>query len=82
MPRRARKTRSFSLDPDVLSEIDRTKGEASASERVNQLLKYALETERKAALQQEAADFFAAPSNNREERHAFQTAGVRTWTRE
>jgi hypothetical protein len=41
-----RKTRTFSLDPDILSEVERTKGQASASERVNHLLKYALELER------------------------------------
>lgn len=52
-----RKTRSFSLDPKLLSEVERTRGDISASERVNQLLSYALEMERKAALYAEAADF-------------------------
>jgi hypothetical protein len=55
-----RKTRSFSLDQDVLTEVERTKGQASASERVNHLLKYALEMERKASLYQEAAYFFSS----------------------
>ena len=77
-----RKTRSFSLDPDVLTEVERTKGEASASERVNQLLKYALEMERKASLYQEAADFFSSAPDDREERRAFQKANLRTWARE
>ena len=77
-----RKTRSFSLDPDVLSEVERTKGRASASQRVNHLLKYALEMERKASLYQEAAQFFATASDQREERRAFQKAGLRTWARE
>lgn len=45
-----RKTRSFSLDPEVLSEVQRTKGSSSASERVNHLLKYALDLEHKAKL--------------------------------
>ena len=77
-----RKTRSFSLDPDVLTEVERTKGQASASERVNYLLKYALEMERKASLYQEAADFFSSAPDDREERRAFQKANLRTWARE
>lgn len=77
-----RKTRSFSLDPDVLDQVERTKGQASASERVNHLLKYALEMERKANLYQEAAQFFNTAADDREERRAFQKANLRTWSRE
>ncbi len=79
-----RKTRSFSLDPELLSAIERTKGSASASERVNQLLKYALETERKASLYQEAAQFFssAPPLDDRAERRAFQKAELKSWSRQ
>ena len=77
-----RKTRTFSLDPDVLSEVERTKGQASASERVNHLLKYALEMERKASLYQEAAQFFSAAIDDREERRAFQRANLKTWVRQ
>ena len=77
-----RKTRSFSLDPDVLSEVERTKGRASASERVNHLLKYALDMERKANLYQEAATFFSVAANDREERRAFQKANARSWARD
>lgn len=78
----ARKTRSFSLDPDVLAELDRTKGDNSASERVNQLLKLALETERKADLWREAEEFFNNAPDDRQQRHAFQKASLRTLTRE
>jgi hypothetical protein len=77
-----RKTRSFSLDQEVLSEVERTKGEVSASERVNQLLKYALETERKASLSQEAAKFFGSEPDDRPERRAFQKAGLKSWSRQ
>jgi hypothetical protein len=77
-----KKTRSFSLDPQVLSEVNRTKGQASASERVNHLLKYALDMERKANLCQEAAQFFGTAPDDREERRAFQKASVATWARE
>jgi len=76
-----RRTRSFSLDPEVLSEVHRTKGRGSASERVNHLLKSALEMERKASLSREAAQFFATLPDDREERRAFQKANLRTWTR-
>jgi hypothetical protein len=76
-----RKTRSFSLDPEVLSEVERTKGRVSASERVNQLLKYALEMERRAKLYEESAQFFSAAPSDREERRAYQKANVRTWAR-
>jgi hypothetical protein len=75
-----RKTQSFSLDPNLLSEIQRTKGNASASERVNQLLEYALQMERKAGLYKEAAEFFAV-ADDRDERRAFQQASLRTWKR-
>jgi hypothetical protein len=77
-----RKTRTFSLDPDVLCEVERTKGRASASERVNHLLKYALDMERKANLYEEAAQFFSTAPDDREERRAFQKANAGTWARE
>jgi hypothetical protein len=77
-----KKTRSFSLDADVLSDIDRTKGSASASEHVNQLLRFALEMERKASLEQEAAEFFRTASEDRDERRAFQRANSNSWARE
>jgi hypothetical protein len=75
----ARKTRSFSLDPDVLTEVERSKANASVSERVNHLLKCALEMERKANLYEEAAQFFKTAPNDRAERRAFQKANLRTW---
>ena len=81
MPSTLRKTRSFSLDPTVLSELERTKGSVSASERVNQLLKLGLEMERKANLCQEAAIFFRSASDDRDERRAFQKANVSSWAR-
>jgi hypothetical protein len=77
-----RKTRSFSLDPEVLDQVERTKGQASASERVNHLLKYALEMEQKANLYQEAAQFFSTAPDDHEERRAFQKASLQTWSRE
>ncbi len=77
-----RKTRSFSLEPDVLAQVEQTKGTGSASERVNNLLKLALETKRKADLWREAEQFFSAAPDDRRERRAFQKASLRTLTRE
>ena len=77
-----RKTRSFSLDPEVLDQVERTKGQASASERVNHLLKYALDMERKANLYQEAAQFFSTAPDDRAERREFHKANLRIWSRE
>ena len=77
-----RKTRSFSLEPDLLSEIERTRGDASASERVNQLLEFALEMERKENLYQEAARFFGSVKEDPEARRAFRRASLRSWGRE
>jgi hypothetical protein len=81
MPSTSRKIRSFSLDPTVLSELERTRGSVSASERVNQLLKLGLEMERKANLDQEAAIFFRSAPDDRDERRAFQKANVSSWAR-
>ena len=75
-------TRSFSLDRDVLAEVKRTRGALSESERVNRLLRTALEREKRAALEREIADFFASKSNDRRERRAFESASVVSWARE
>jgi hypothetical protein len=78
---RLRKTQSYSLDSELVLEIQRTKGQASASERANQLLSYALEMERKASLSEEAAKFFADAPDDRQERRAFQKASFKSWAR-
>ena len=81
MPSALRKPRSFSLDAEILAEVERTKGSDSASERVNHLLTVALELERKATMDEEAARFFGGAPDNLEERRAYQTAAAKTWTR-
>lgn len=78
----AKRTRTFSLDPEVLSEVERTKGEESASERVNYLLKWTLELERKMARAREAAEFFATVPDEGQVRRACQEASLKTWSRE
>ena len=74
-----RTTRSYSLDSEIVAEIERTKGQSSVSERVNRLLSHALLMERKAALAEEAADFFANAPRDRLERRAFQKMTFRAW---
>jgi len=79
-------TKTFSLDRSILADVKRTKGDASESERVNQLLRAALDLEKKTALDREAADFFAranrAQTAERKERRAFQKASLATLARE
>jgi hypothetical protein len=75
-------TKTFSLDRDILASVKRTKGTASESERVNQLLRTALELEMKAAHDREAADFFGGAPKNRKERLAFQKASLTALARE
>jgi hypothetical protein len=70
-------TKTFSLDTQVLKEIERTKGNASASERVNNLLKAGLEVERLRLLENEVSAFFSADVEDRSSRKDFQTASVK-----
>jgi hypothetical protein len=78
-----RQARSFTISSDILAEISDTKGSASTSERVNQLLRRGLELERKERLEQEAKEFFASQNDNSaDERSAFQKASRRTLTRD
>ncbi len=76
-----RKTRTFSLDEEVLDSVETTKGQQSASERVNSLLKFALRLERKAALNAEAMAFYSDPEEQ-EEREAFRNASISSVTRD
>jgi predicted CopG family antitoxin len=69
-----RKARSFTISDEVLAELASTKGARSTSERVNQLLKRALELERRERLEQDAAEFFANAQDDVRERAAFQKA--------
>ncbi len=73
--------KTFSLDQDVLREVKRTKGSHSESERVNRLLRFALDLEKRAELEQEAAMFFGSSPED-ESRGAFQSAAIGTWARD
>jgi hypothetical protein len=75
-------TKTFSLDKELLTEVKRTKGGLSESERVNRLLRAAPELEKRAALEREVAGFFAGDREDRAERRAFESASQTSWERE
>jgi hypothetical protein len=77
-----RLTKSFSLDRELIQEVERTKGSGSTSERVNALLRAGLEAERQHSLHSEAAAFFKNESSDRGVRRAFQKAGLKSMMRD
>jgi hypothetical protein len=74
--------KSFTLDTDVSSYVDETKGERSASDRVNELLRLAMLQEQYDRLEAEAAEFFADSHMDRKEIKVFQNASLRTFGRD
>ena len=74
--------KTFSLDREVLAEIKRTKGAVSESERVNTLLRFALDIEKRATLHKEAAGFFRQAPDDRKERRGYEAANLRSWARD
>ena len=78
-----RMAKSFTIDPEVNRFVEATKGERSASERVNELLRRAIVEEQNEKLELEAAAFFAGvPPSEREEAKAFRKASIRAITRD
>jgi hypothetical protein len=78
----AKATRTFSLDKKLLAEIKHTKGALSESKRVNDLLRMALDREKRDALERETAAFFASTSPDRTEREAFESSTAVAWDRD
>jgi hypothetical protein len=75
--------KTFTVEESVLAAVERTKGDRSASERVNELLKRALELERHEALEHEAMLFYSATrQEDRQEERAFQKASLHSFTRD
>ena len=77
-----RLAKSFMVDPEINEYVDSTKGERSASERVNELLKRAIREEQYDRLEAEAAAFFAGARSSRAETRAFQKAALRSFDRD
>jgi hypothetical protein len=78
-----RLAKSFTIEPDINEYVDETKGDRSASERVNELLRRAIIEEQYERLDAEAAAFFADESKaDRAETKTMQKASVRTFSRD
>ena len=73
--------KTLTLEESLLAEVERSKGARSTSERVNQLLKRALDLEQEDELEREAARFYSSANNRREER-SFQKASLRSIARD
>jgi Arc/MetJ family transcription regulator len=76
-----RQAKSFTISDEILIEIANTKGTGSTSERVNELLRRALELERRERLELEAAEFFRNDKDSVRERVAYQKASKEALSR-
>ena len=78
-----RVAKSFTIDPEITEYVAETKGEQSASERVNELLRRAILEEQYERLEAEAKTFYAiAAAKDRKETRAFQRVAIRTFKRD
>ncbi|HXL23750.1 MAG TPA: hypothetical protein VOA78_14905 [Candidatus Dormibacteraeota bacterium] len=77
-----RKAKSFTIEEDLDAYVAETKGERSASERVNELLRLAMLQEQYEQLSAEAAAFFANAKGDRRAEKAFQKESLRTFGRD
>jgi len=77
-----RLAKSFMVDAEINDYVDTTKGDRSASERVNELLKRAILAEQYERLEAEAAAFFADAAGDRGETKRFQDVALRTFGRD
>lgn len=83
MKKSNRMIKTFTIDPEIDEYVAATKGERSASERVNALLQRAMLQERDEKLETEAAAFFvAARGKRRKGTSDFQQAALRTFDRD
>ena len=74
--------KSFTLEEELSDYVDETKGQRSASDRVNELLRRAMLQEQYDRLEAEAAEFFADANAERAETRALQKAALRTFKRD
>ena len=79
----ARRAKTYTIEADINNYIIETKGDLSASQRVNDLLNAAIENEQLQSLERQAEKFFANPRNaDRENTRAFQEAAMRVQARD
>lgn len=75
--------KTLTIEESVLAVVERTQGKRSTSERVNELLKLALEQERRQELERESAKFYAvANGSDRQEERDFEKASMVSWDRD
>ena len=75
--------KSFTIDREVEKYVAETKGNRSASERVNELLISAMKLERYERFGAEAEAFFrTVGERERKSAHGFQSASIRSITRD
>ena len=74
--------KSLTLDPDVVSYIDNTRGESSASKRANELLQRAIREEEFERFEREAAAFYGSQDEDRSEIRAVQNLSLRSVTKD
>jgi hypothetical protein len=77
-----RLAKSFTIERDINEYIDETKGDGSASERINRLLRRAMLQEQYDRLAAEAAEFFSDTKAERAEAKSFQKVSLRTFGRD
>ncbi|HEV2205870.1 MAG TPA: hypothetical protein VGR36_04990 [Candidatus Acidoferrales bacterium] len=78
-----RTSKSFTIDEDIEEFVATTRGDRSASDRVNELLRRGILQEQLEKLEREAATFFAGSRNaERTGTRAFQRASKQTLTRD
>lgn len=78
-----RTSKSFTIEREIDQYVANTRGERSAGDRVNELLKRAILQERLEKLEDEAAAFFSDVRNAaRKDARAFQRGSMRTLARD
>jgi hypothetical protein len=78
-----RMAKSYTIEPEIDEYVSTTKGDRSASERVNELLRRAMLQEKYDRLEAESEAFFAAAGQaERKRTRAFQGAALRTFERD
>jgi len=82
-PRRFQDGPRARIASEISKYVIETKGEQSASERVNDLLRRAMLEEKHERLEVEAAEFFGVVgAKERKETQAYQKAAIRTFQRD
>jgi predicted CopG family antitoxin len=77
-----RKRATFTIEEELLTRIESSKGERSASERVNELLQRGLEQELEEELARQARRFFGKrDADERSERQGFFQLTKKSWGR-